>query len=66
MQTANTDRLSNLVAAYIDGRLELDTCVAELTHVYVEQGWAFYLVEAECAPEHRQRMRRLAARLGGA
>ena len=57
MLATTSDRLSNILAAYIGGRLELDTCAAELTHVYVERGWHFYLVEAECAPEHRDRMR---------
>ena len=66
MRSTNTDRLSNILAAYIQGHLELDTCVAELTHVYVEDGWAFYLVEAECAPEHRARMRALADRMDAA
>ena len=66
MHTANTDRLSNIVAAYLIGHLELDTCVAELTHVYVEEGWAFYLVEAECEPRHRDRMRALANRMESA
>ncbi len=60
------DRLSNIVAEYLEGRLELDTAVAQLTHVYVEHGWGFYLVEAECQPEHRERMRALAARMEGA
>ncbi len=59
----HTDRLSNIVAAYVEGRLELDTAVAQLTHVYVEHGWGFYLVEAECEPRHRERMRALAARM---
>jgi hypothetical protein len=58
-----TDRLANLVQVYLQGELELDTAVAELTHVYVEHGWAFYLNEAECYPEHRERMRALATRL---
>ena len=66
MHPTNTDRLSNIVAAYIQGHLELDTCVAELTHVYVEHGWAFYLVEAECEPAHLQRMRALADRMDAA
>ena len=60
------DRLSNIVAEYLEGRLELGTAVAQLTHVYVERGWGFYLVEAECQPEHRERMRALAARMEGA
>ena len=57
------DRLANIVQVYLEGELELDTAVAELTHVYVEHGWAFYLNEAECYPEHRERMRALAARM---
>jgi hypothetical protein len=58
-----SDRLSNIVAEYLEGHLELETAVAQLTHVYVEHGWGFYLVEAECRPEHRERMRALAARV---
>jgi hypothetical protein len=57
------DRLSNIVAEYLAGRLELDTAAAQLAHVYVEHGWGFYLVEAECRPEHRERMRALAGRV---
>jgi len=60
----DNDRLSNIVAAYLEGSLELETAVAQLTHVYVEHGWGFYLVEAECRPEHRARMRILAERMG--
>jgi hypothetical protein len=56
------DRLSNIVAEYLAGHLEFDTAVAQLTHVYVEHGWGSYPVEAECQPEHRERMRGLAAR----
>jgi hypothetical protein len=63
MPTTDTDRLSNLLAAYVSGRLELETCVAELTHVYVEQGWSFYLLEEECEPEHLDCMRALAERM---
>jgi hypothetical protein len=59
----DNDRLSNIVAEYLEGRLELDTAVAQLTHVYVEHGWGFYLVESECRPQHRERMRALAARV---
>ncbi len=59
----HNDRLSNIVAEYLEGHLELETAVAQLTHVYVEHGWRFYLVEAECRPEHRERMRALAARV---
>jgi hypothetical protein len=61
-----TDRLANIVQAYLEGELELETAAAELTHVYVEHGWAFYLEEAECYPEHRERMRALAARMDAA
>ena len=61
-----TDRLANIVRVYLEGELELDTAVAELTHVYVEHGWAFYLNEAECFPEHRERMWALAARMEAA
>ncbi|MGH7528063.1 MAG: hypothetical protein ACREMX_15320 [Gemmatimonadales bacterium] len=57
------DRLSNILQAYLDGLLEIDTAVAELTHVYVEHGWGFYLIEAECKPEYRERMRELATRM---
>ena len=58
-----TDRLANIIKAYLDGDLQLETAAAELTHVYVEHGWAFYLNESECYPEHRERMRALAARV---
>lgn len=58
-----TDRLSNILEVYLGGELRLDTAVAELTHLYVERGWVFYLVERECRPEYRPRMRALASRL---
>ena len=61
-----TDRIARIIEVYLQGELELDTAVAELTHVYVEHGWGFYLVEAECAPEHQERMRALAARMDAA
>jgi hypothetical protein len=61
----DSDRLSNIVGEYLEGHLELDTAVAQLTHVYVEHGWGFYLIEAECQPKHRERMRALAARMEG-
>jgi hypothetical protein len=60
------DRIARIVEVYLQGELELDTAVAELTHVYVEHGWGFYLVDAECAPQHRERMRALAARMEAA
>jgi hypothetical protein len=58
-----TDRLSHILQVYLEGELELETAVAELTHVYVERGWRFALIERECDPRYRDRMRRLAARL---
>jgi hypothetical protein len=57
------DRLSNILAQYLEGTLELDTAAAQLAHVYVEHGWGFFLVEEECRPEHRERMRALAQRV---
>ena len=57
------DRLSNILEAYLEGQLRLETAAAELTHVYVERGWRFYLVEGECRPEHLVRMRALAERM---
>lgn len=57
------DRLSNILAEYLEGHLGLETAAAQLAHVYVEHGWGFYLVEEECRPEHRERMRALAARV---
>jgi hypothetical protein len=62
----DSDRLSHIIQVYLEGQLELETAVAQLTHVYVEHGWGFYLVEADCAPEHRDRMRALAARVEAA
>jgi len=59
----HTDRLSNIIEAYLEGQLRLETATAELTHVYVERGWGFYLVEQECRPEHLARMRALAERM---
>ena len=60
------DRLSHILQAYLEGELEVDTAVAELTHVYLERGWRFTLIEAECAPGYRTRMRILAARVEAA
>jgi hypothetical protein len=57
------DRLSHILQAYLEGELEVDTAVAELTHVYLVRGWRFTLVETECAPIYRTRMRILAARV---
>lgn len=61
-----SDRLSHILQAYLEGELQVDTAVAELTHVYLERGWRFSLIEADCAPRYRARMRILAARVGAA
>jgi hypothetical protein len=60
---SKSDRLSHIIQVYLAGELELDTAAAEVTHVYVERGWHFVLVEAECQPQYRERMRLLAARI---
>jgi hypothetical protein len=60
---SKSDRLSHIIQVYLEGDLELDTAVAELVHAYVERGWRFSLVEAECAPQFRDRMRTLAVRV---
>jgi hypothetical protein len=61
-----TDRLSHIIQTYLDGELELATAAAEITHVYLERGWRFSLVEAECDPRHYDRMRALAERVEAA
>lgn len=58
-----SDRLSHIIQVYLEGELELDTAVAELTHVYGERGWRFALIEADCDLRYRERMRVLAIRL---
>jgi hypothetical protein len=63
---SKADRLSHIIQVYLAGELELNTAVAEVTHVYVERGWRFVLVEAECQPRHRERMRLLATRVHAA
>jgi hypothetical protein len=60
------DRLSRIIQVYLQGDLELETAVAELTHVYLERGWRFTLIESECEPRYRDRMRILAARVASA
>jgi hypothetical protein len=60
---SKSDRLSHIIEVYLTGELELDTAVAEVTHVYVERGWRFVLVESDCQPRYRERMRVLAARV---
>ena len=61
-----TDRLANIIQVYLEGELELDTAAAELTHIYVEHGFVFFLDETKCYPQHRERMRALAARMDAA
>jgi hypothetical protein len=58
---SKSERLTRIIQVYLEGDLELDTAVAELVHVYVEHGWRFSLVEADCDPRLRDRMRALAA-----
>jgi hypothetical protein len=60
---SKSERLSHIIEVYLTGELELDTAVAEVTHVYVERGWRFLLVESECQPQYRDRMRTLASRV---
>jgi hypothetical protein len=60
---AKRDRLSHIIQVYLEGDLELDTAAAELVHVYVERGWRFSLIEADCAPQFRDRMQALATRV---
>jgi hypothetical protein len=57
------ERLSHIIEVYLAGELELDTAAAEVTQVYLNCGWRFVLVEAECQPRYRERMRVLAARV---
>jgi hypothetical protein len=58
-----SDRLSHIIEIYLAGDLDLDTAAAELVHAFVERGWRFSLIEAECRPEYREPMRALAARV---
>jgi len=58
-----SDRLSHIIQVYLEGELELDTAVAELTQVYLASGWRFSLIEADCEPQYRERMRILAERV---
>lgn len=60
---AKPDRLSHIIQVYLEGELELDTAVAELRHVYLDRGWRFSLVESDCEPQYRERMRMLAVRV---
>ena len=63
---SKSDRLSHIIQVYLEGDLQLDTAVAELLHVYVERGWRFSLVAADCEPRFRDRMRILAIRVDDA
>ena len=58
-----SDRLSHIIQVYLSGELHLETAVAEVTHVYLHRGWRFTLIEAECRPRYRERMRLLATRV---
>ena len=57
------DRLAHIIEVYLAGDLELTTAAAELLHVYVERGWRFSFIEAECEPEFLEPMRALARRV---
>jgi hypothetical protein len=57
---SKTDRLSHIIEVYLAGDLDLNTAVAELLHVYIERGWRFSLIESDCDPRYRERMRTLA------
>src|SRR3954471_1789504 len=60
---SKSDRLSRILQVYLAGELELETAVAEVTHVYIRRGWRFVLIETDCQPQYRERMRVLAARV---
>jgi hypothetical protein len=66
MEMSKSDRLASIIRVYLEGELELDTAVAELVYVFVERGWRFSLIEAECEPRHRERMHALAVRVDAA
>ena len=63
---SKSDRLAHIIAVYLEGELEVNTAVAELVHVYIERGWRFSLVTADCEPRFRSRMRALALRVDAA
>jgi hypothetical protein len=60
---SKSERLANILRVYLEGDLELDTAVAELVYAYVQRGWRFSLIEAECDPRYRDRMHALAVRV---
>jgi hypothetical protein len=66
MEMSKSDRLASIIRVYLEGELELDTAVAELVYAFVERGWRFSLIEAECDPRHRERMHALAFRVDAA
>jgi hypothetical protein len=66
MEMSKSDRLAGIIRVYLEGELELDTAVAELVYAFVERGWRFSLIEAECEPRHRERMHALAVRVDAA
>ena len=63
---SKSDRLASIIRVYLEGDLELDTAVAELVYAFVQRGWRFSLIEAECEPRHRERMHALAVRVDAA
>ena len=63
---SKSDRLASIIRVYLEGDLELDTAVAELVYVFVQRGWRFSLIEADCEPRHRERMHALAVRVDAA
>lgn len=60
------DRLSHIIEIYLAGDLDLNMAAAELVHAFVERGWRFSLIQADCSPEYRERMRALARRVDDA
>jgi hypothetical protein len=53
------DRIAALIAAYLDGRAELEPTVAALVEAWREEGWGLYLDPEQAAPAQRERARRL-------
>jgi hypothetical protein len=58
------DRIAALIAAYLDGRAELEPTVAALVEAWREEGWGLYLDPEQAAPAQRERARRLWAEYG--
>jgi hypothetical protein len=60
---SKANRLSHIIEVYLSGDLDLDTAAAELLHAFVDRGWRFSLIESDCDPAYRERMRALAQRV---